>query len=116
TLFEVEKDLVEVDRAHGNKRRGGIRGRAGELLVVGGDEAIVEIGIGGLERSRAMGGEFLDETILQSAIEPLHAAAGLRGVAGNVLDAELLQGAADLREARAIHALPGPARIKRPGG
>ena len=77
---------------------------------------VAQIGVGGLERVDAMQGELLDEAILQGAIEPLDATAGLRGVAGDVLDAQLLQGAADLGQAGAIDALPGPARVKGPRG
>jgi hypothetical protein len=48
--------------------------------------------------------------VLRPPIGPARARALL------MLDAQLLQGAADLREAGVIHALAGAARIKRPRG
>src|SRR6266508_2158305 len=71
-LFEVAEDLVHIDVSHGDEGRGGIGGRPGELLVVGGDEGVAQIGIRGLERGDAVQRELLDEAILQGTV--LHGA------------------------------------------
>jgi len=50
--------------------------------------------------------QLVDEAILKRAVEPLAAAARLRRVGGNVLDAQLRQGSADLGEAGLVDVAP----------
>ncbi len=60
--------------------------------------------------------EFVDEAVLQRAVDPLAATAGLRRVAQDVLDAEAVQGPPDLRELRAIRVGARGRGVCRPAG
>jgi len=53
-VFGLAEDLVEIDVADGDEGGGGIGRRPRELFVVGGDEVVAQIGVGGLERVDAM--------------------------------------------------------------
>ncbi len=85
--IEAARQAAEV--AHG------IGGGTGEALVVIGREAgerCVGIGQGG----GASEAQFADETVLKGAPGALDAAFGLGRVSGNLLDAELVEGASEL--------------------
>ena len=85
TLFLFAEDLVEIDGAEGHEGIG--RGpREGGVVV--GDEALAQVGVGGVDGGDAGEAQFVDEAILQGAVEALAAAAGLGGVGADVLDAE----------------------------
>src|SRR5262245_29222919 len=47
-VVRLAEDLVEIDVPDGDEGGGGIGGRPGELRVVGGEEVVAQIGIGGL--------------------------------------------------------------------
>jgi len=85
-LFLMAQDEIQVDGAERHEGRVRVRRRAGELGVVVGDEVVAQVGVGGLDGGDAGHAEFVDESALQGAIEPLAAAAALGGVAGDVLD------------------------------
>ena len=101
-LLLVREDLLEVAAAGGDKGRDGIGGGAAEFAVEARQKALAQ------RRVRRGPG-----AILPRAGDPLAAAAGLRRVAQNVLDAEAVQGAPDLGEFRAIR---GGARGRSVGG
>src|ERR1039457_2695166 len=71
------------------------RGRAGEaLLVIGAEAGEHPIGLlhsGGLGQAK-----FADQTVLASAPDAFDAALGLGRIGGDLLDAELFQGASEL--------------------
>src|SRR5262249_60634182 len=92
-LFFVAEDLVEIVSADGHEGRRGIRGRPAEPSVVAGDEVLAQIAIGGGYGPDPGDAEFVDEAILQRAADHLAAPPRLRGIAGDVLDPELLDGA-----------------------
>src|SRR5260370_32395918 len=58
--------------------------------------------VGGGHRGDAGEAEFVDEAILQGAVDALTAAAGRGRIAEDVLDAEASQGAADLSQPATI--------------
>ncbi len=95
-LAVLGQELIEVHRvAQGDEGAGGISGRVGELGVVIGDELIAQVGVGRLERSDSGHAELVHETALESAVQALDPAAGLRRIARDVLDAEASQDPAD---------------------
>src|SRR6266536_2541780 len=110
------EDLIEIDAAEGHEGRGGIGGGPGELGVEGGQEAVVQIAVGGGDGGDAGEAELVDQAPLQGAIGPLTAAAGLRGVAQEVLDAEAGQRTADLSGPPAIDGAAGGRRVRGPVG
>jgi hypothetical protein len=61
-------------------------------MVVGRQEAVDEIAVGGGEGADPGQAELVDQAVLERAIGPFAAPTGLRGVAEDVLDAEGLQG------------------------
>ena len=116
-LVLLGQDVIEVDGvAEGHEGAGRIGRGAGELGVVVGDEVLAQIGVGRLERGDAGQAELVDEAALQGAIEPLDAAAGLGGVARDVLDAQAGEGPADHGETGAIDRAAGPGGVKGPAG
>ena len=70
-------------------------GLSGETAVVVGDE-LVQDGVGGVQVGGLGQPEFADEAILQHAPKAFDTAFGLGGVGGDVGDAELFQGTAEL--------------------
>src|SRR6266478_5739733 len=88
-------DAVEIFRS-GAPCRLAIARRPGEAAVVVGDE-FAQHGVGGVEVLGLGEPQFAGEAILQHTPEPLDAAFGLRAVGSHEGDAELLQGAAELR-------------------
>ncbi len=99
-LLLMAEDALQVDALKGDEGAGGVRRRSGELLVVGGDEVRGEVGVGGGERGDAGAVEFVDESALEGPIEALTAPPPLGRIRGDMLDAEVRQGAAHLRETR----------------
>src|SRR6266516_7137917 len=96
------EDLVEIDPAEGDEGRRGVRGRARELGVEGGQEASVQVAIGGRDGADVGDAELVDEAVLQGAIDALAAPARLGRVAEDVLDAEPGERAADLSRPSAV--------------
>ena len=76
-LILFTQDLLEIDIAERHESGRRIGGWVAELRVVVGHEPLAQIGVGGLERGDAGQAQFIDEPVLQRAIEPLAAAAGL---------------------------------------
>ena len=76
-LFLMAQDESQVDGAERHEGRVRVRGRAGELGVVVGDEVFAQVGVGGLDGGDARHAELVDEPALQGAIEPLTPAAAL---------------------------------------
>jgi hypothetical protein len=105
-LLFLADDLLEIDVAEGNEGRRGIGRGAGEGGVVVGDEVLDEVRVGRVHGGDAGVAQFIDQPILEGAIEPLAAAAGLRGVGADVFDAQAGEGAAELGEVSAIHGPP----------
>lgn len=95
TLLLLTQDRVEIDAVERHEGAGGVGGRVGELGVVVRDELLDEIGVGGRGRGDAGEGQLVDQAALDGAVEALTAAARLRRVGADVLDAEALEGAAD---------------------
>src|SRR5450432_1276525 len=73
----------------------GVGGGTGEALVVVGTEA-GEHGVGFGQSGGLSQAKFADQTVLTSAPGALDAALGLRRVGGDLLDAELVEGASQL--------------------
>src|SRR6266851_7380722 len=69
-------------------KAGAVGGRPAELVVEGGEEALPQVAVGGGHRGDAGEAEFVDEAILQGAVDALTAAAGRGRIAEDVLDAE----------------------------
>src|SRR5207247_3732669 len=105
-LFMTE-DVGEVHAPERDKGRGRIRGRPGEAAVVGREELLAQVPVGGGDGADAGDAELIDEAPLKGAVQAFAPAAGLRGVGRDVFDAETGQRAADLRELVAVHGLPG---------
>ena len=116
TLFFFAEDLLESDGAEGHECRGGIGRRPGEGGVVVGDETVAQIGVGGVDRGDAREAQFVDEAILQGAVEAPPAAAGLGGVGADVLDAQTGERPADMGEVLAIHGAAGLGGVEGPAG
>src|SRR5207245_698357 len=110
------EDLVEIDPAEGNERRGGIRGRARELGVEGRQEAPTQVAIGGGDGANTCDTELVDEAVLQSAVDAFAPAARLGRMAEDVLDAEPGKCAADRRGLPAIGGAAGGGSVHRPSG
>lgn len=90
-------DVLEV-LVGGQRPVGAVRiGRGmGKARIIAGEEAREDT-IGVFEGARAGPTEFADQAILQGPPEPLDASLGLRRGGWDPADAEVLQGAADLR-------------------
>ena len=71
-------------------------GAAGKAAVVVGEKE-AQHGVGGVQIASLSQAEFAGETILEHAPESFDAALGLRSAGGDEGDAQLLQGAAELR-------------------
>lgn len=76
-LFFMAENLVEVHRAQRHEGAGGIGRGSGEGFVIRLDEVLAEIRVGGRKRGDACHAEFIDEAVLEGAVEALTAAAGL---------------------------------------
>ena len=81
------EDLIEVDPAERDEGRRGVSGGPGELLVELWEEVIAQVPVGGGQSGDAGHAQLVDEAPLQGAIDALAAAAGLGGVAEDMLDA-----------------------------
>src|SRR5439155_13437663 len=73
-LLLMAEDALQVDALQRDEGAGGVRRRPRELLVVGGDEVLGEVGVGGGDRGDAGAVEFVDEPALEGPIEALTAA------------------------------------------
>src|SRR5437867_1048740 len=102
----VTEDVGKVHAPERDKGRGRIRGRPGEAAVVGREELLAQVPIGGGDGADPGDAELIDEAPLEGAVQAFATATGLRGVGRDVLDAETGQRAADLRELVAVHGLP----------
>lgn len=69
TLLFHAQDLIEIDIAEGDEGRGWIGRGPGEGGVVVGDEVFPQIRVGGLRGGEAGQAEFVDEAVLQGAME-----------------------------------------------
>src|ERR1700690_26091 len=85
---------IEAARQTAKVRRG-LGGGTGEALVVVGAE-VGEHGVGLGQRDSLSEAKFADQAVLAGAPSALDAAFGLRRVGGDLLDAELFQGASEL--------------------
>jgi hypothetical protein len=86
--FFVTQDPVEIRLAQGHEGTRRIARGPREHGVVLRDELIREIPVGRLERGNGGHTELVREPILERAIEPLTAAARLRRIGRDVLDAQ----------------------------
>jgi hypothetical protein len=77
TPFFFTQDLLEIDVTERHERPGRVGGWPREGGVVVGDEMLSQVGVGGLEGPHARMAQFIDEPILERAIEALAAPAGL---------------------------------------
>jgi len=75
-------------------------------------EAIAEIGIGPHQRQDLGDAEFIDESILEGAIQPLASPPGLRRIGRDVFNAEPSQRPSDLRQLRLGHPPLGLRRMQ----
>src|SRR5438445_13043369 len=73
----MAEDALQIDALKGNEGAGGVRRRPRELLVVGGDEVLGEVGVGGGDGGDAGAVEFVDEPALEGPIEALTASTPL---------------------------------------
>jgi len=116
TRLLMAQDGVEIDRAERDERAGGIARWPRKRRIVARQERLDQVRIGCGQRGDAGDAELIDEPILERPIEALTAATGLRGVRGNVLDAESLERTADLRQSALINRPLRGRRVKRPLG
>ena len=72
-LLFMAEDAVEVDAVERDESAGGVGRRPRELVVVVGQEALAEVGIGGGHRGDTGPMELVEEPALQGSIEPLAA-------------------------------------------
>ena len=94
-LVDEAADAVKI---FGSRTPGGLdfARTAGETAVVVGEE-VAQDGVGGIEVGSVGEAEFAAQTVLEHAPEAFDAAFGLRTASGDEGDAELLQGATELR-------------------
>src|ERR1700752_816505 len=97
-FFLMTEDLLEVLTADGDEGGRGVRRRAGEARVVVGDEALAQVPVSGGHGGDPRHAQLVHEPALHGAVGALTAAAGLRGIAQDVLDPQAGPGPADLRE------------------
>jgi len=114
-FFDAE-NVLEIDAADGNKGRSGIRRRAAEFGVEGGQKLLAQIAIGRRDGADAGDAPFVHEAILQGAIDALAAPAGGRRVSEDVFDPEPGERAAHLGEAAAIGRAAGARGMRGPMG
>ena len=105
-LLDAE-DVVEIDP--GDRGEGGARLslRRSEARIVLRKIDLAEEGVGLFDRRDPGEPELVDQPVLQRPERPLRASPGLRRIGANVLDPELLERPADLRQA--IAAISPPA-------
>src|SRR5262245_28769977 len=115
-LVLVTEDLLEVDGAERHESWDRLGRRPLELSVEVGQKALAQIAVGRGRGGDAGEAELIDEAPLQGAVHALTAAAGLRRVAEDVLDAELGQRAADLGQLGAIGGPAGHRGVRGPVG
>src|SRR5437870_10329682 len=96
------QDLLEIDAAEGHEGRAAVGGPPSELGVEGGDKPGPQVAVGGGDRADPGHAQLVDEAILQGAVDALAPPSGLGRVPENMLDAESLEGTADLGEPRAV--------------
>src|SRR5213083_1992776 len=85
-LLLLAEDGVEVHAVQWHEGARGVGRDPRELVVVVGDKALGQVGIGGDERRDPREGELVDEAPLHRPVEALAAAPGLGGVGADVLD------------------------------
>lgn len=103
-LVLMTEDLLEVDGAERHEGGGRIGGGPVKLGVEVGQEALAQIPVGGGHRGDAGDAQLVDEPALARAVHAFTAAAGLGGVAEDMLDAELGQRPPDLARFLAVDA------------
>src|SRR5437868_56021 len=108
------QDLLEIDAAEGHEGRAAVSGWPAELGVEGGDKLGAHVAIGSGDRPDPGYAQLIDQAILQGAVDALAPPSGLGRVPENMLDAEPLEGAAHLRELRAIGGRAGGGGVHGP--
>lgn len=93
---EAANIVEDLGRGQGAIRGAWIGGRLGEARIVAGEEARQDR-VGLLEGTRPRATQFADESAVEGAPQALDAAFGLRRGGGDPADAELLEGASELR-------------------
>src|SRR5262245_5203123 len=114
--FLVTEDFGQIGVEQRDEGNGGVGGGAAELSVEGGQEAVAQVAVGGRQGADAGDAEFVDQAVLEGAIDALTAPAGLGGIAEDVLDAELLEGPADLGELATVGAAARGGGMAGPAG
>ena len=112
----LAQDLVEIEGGEGDEGSGRVGRGSREGLVVVGEEAFAQIGIGGGGSGDGGHSRLVDQAILQGAIEAFAAAAGLGRIGGDVLNARLFEGSADLGEGVLVHRAASLGGVKGPMG
>src|SRR5665213_2016782 len=110
-LLDTE-DLAPGTGRVGNEAGAGLLGGDGELRVVGGDVGLGEPAVGGLDPGDPGELQFLRQPVLQGAEGALRAAARFGRVGGDMLDAELPEGAADLGWVALVDLAAGRGRVE----
>src|SRR5437773_267541 len=107
-------DVVELDAPERHEGRARVCGRPAEFGIEAGQELLAQIAIGGGHGGDAGQPEFVDETVLPRAVDPLAAAARLGRVAEDVLDPEPGEGPANLGGMAAIRRAAGRGSVDGP--
>src|SRR5437868_6339214 len=93
-----------------------MRGSTTELEVVAGHEALRQIPVRTFHGTDPGHLELLDQPVLERAVDAFAAATRLRRVGEDVLDAQLVEGAAYLGAASPVGGLAGFGSVGRPAG
>jgi len=97
-------DVVEIELGRqGPIGRPGLGGGVRKAGIIAREEGLQD-GVGLVERAGPGEAEFTDEPILEGPPEPLDAALRLGGMGGDPVDAQLMQGAADLGQRAGVAA------------
>src|SRR5438034_968206 len=108
------EDLIELDAPERHEGRARVCGRPAEFGIEAGQELLAQIAMGGGHGGDARQPEFVDETVLPRAVDPLAAAARLGRVAEDVLDPEPGEGPANLGGMAAIRRAAGRGSVDGP--
>jgi hypothetical protein len=111
-LFLNAQDVASRPVGIGDEGRSILLGLHGEAAVVVVDVDVPEEVVGAFDAADPGKPEFLGQAVLERSKRPLRTAPRLRGVGGDVLDAELTQGAADLGQLAAGNLPAGLGRME----
>src|SRR5271166_6433673 len=110
TLLLHAQDLVDLDARDRGEGRARLSRRHGEALIVGGQIDFADEGVGRLDRRDPGKPELLHQPVLQGLEGALRTPARLWRIGPDMLDPELLERPADLRQMTAVDLAAGLGR------